>query len=50
VCFIIASVDFATAIKSAWGHTGDEMSESSWAVLNSVVGGGERCGERWVWW
>ena len=42
VCFIMASGDFMSAIESAWGHTGDEMSDESWAVLNAgVVGGGE---------
>jgi hypothetical protein len=40
VCFIAASADFMSAIPSAWGHTGDEMSDESWAVLNSEVGGG----------
>ena len=41
MCFAMASVGFAEAAQSAWGHTGDEMSDSSWAVLNRVVVGGE---------
>ncbi|KAF7345096.1 hypothetical protein MVEN_01673200 [Mycena venus] len=38
VCFILASYNYPAAIKSAWGHTADEMDDEAWGLLNS---GGE---------
>ncbi|KAJ7145804.1 hypothetical protein C8R44DRAFT_755921 [Mycena epipterygia] len=35
VCFILASYNYPAAIKSAWGHTADEMNDEAWALLNS---------------
>ncbi|KAJ7088538.1 hypothetical protein C8R43DRAFT_1115216 [Mycena crocata] len=35
VCFIMASYNYPAAIKSAWGHTADEMDDDAWALLNS---------------
>ncbi|KAJ7512662.1 hypothetical protein B0H11DRAFT_1946765 [Mycena galericulata] len=35
VCFIMASYNYPAAIKSAWGHTADEMDDEAWALLNS---------------
>ncbi|KAJ7079770.1 hypothetical protein B0H15DRAFT_787694 [Mycena belliarum] len=35
MCFILASYNYPAAIKSAWGHTADEMSDEAWAMLNS---------------
>ncbi|KAJ6526598.1 hypothetical protein DFH09DRAFT_1187567 [Mycena vulgaris] len=35
VCFILASYNYPAAIKSAWGHTADEMDDEAWALLNS---------------
>ncbi|KAF8183765.1 hypothetical protein K438DRAFT_1920148 [Mycena galopus ATCC 62051] len=35
VCFILASYNYPAAIKSAWGHTADEMDDDAWGLLNS---------------
>lgn len=45
VCFVLASYDCARAIKSAWGHTGDEMSDESWSILNEEDGNGNGDGD-----
>ena len=34
VCFGVASIEFPGAIKKAWGHTGDEMDERVWDMLD----------------
>ncbi|KAJ6542712.1 hypothetical protein B0H19DRAFT_1222017 [Mycena capillaripes] len=39
VCFILASYNYPAAIKSAWGHTADEMSDEAWTLLNSAGSG-----------
>ncbi|KAJ7682884.1 hypothetical protein B0H17DRAFT_942495 [Mycena rosella] len=35
MCFILASYNYPAAIKSAWGHTAEEMDDEAWALLNS---------------
>ncbi|KIY62137.1 hypothetical protein CYLTODRAFT_427146 [Cylindrobasidium torrendii FP15055 ss-10] len=35
VCFIVAALNFPTAIKSAWGHSEDELSDEIWDLLNT---------------
>lgn len=35
MCFILASFNYPAAIKSAWGHTADEMDDTAWSLLNS---------------
>ncbi|KAK0213500.1 hypothetical protein IW262DRAFT_310731 [Armillaria fumosa] len=37
VCFILASCNFPEAIKSAWGHTEDEMDDKAWSMLNAPL-------------
>ncbi|KAJ6508607.1 hypothetical protein C8R45DRAFT_1089769 [Mycena sanguinolenta] len=39
VCFILASYNYPAAIKSAWGHTADEMHDEAWTLLNSTGDG-----------
>ncbi|KAF9477981.1 hypothetical protein BDN70DRAFT_880504 [Pholiota conissans] len=34
VCFIMASFNYPTAIKSAWGTMADEMDDTTWELLN----------------
>lgn len=34
VCFILASFNHPGAIKSAWGHTADEIDDDAWEILN----------------
>jgi len=40
VCFGVASIEFPGAIKKAWGHTGDEMDETEWDMLDVEMGPG----------
>ncbi|KAJ7778538.1 hypothetical protein B0H16DRAFT_890130 [Mycena metata] len=44
VCFILASYNYPAAIKSAWGHTADEMDDEAWTLLNSVGDGNATSG------
>jgi len=44
VCFILASYNYPAAIKSAWGHTADEMDDEAWGLLNSVGEGNASSG------
>ncbi|KAJ6614668.1 hypothetical protein B0H10DRAFT_2221067 [Mycena sp. CBHHK59/15] len=44
VCFILASFNYPAAIKSAWGHTAEEMDDESWALLNSPGEGNANTG------
>lgn len=39
VCFIMASFNFPSVIKSAWGRMGDEMDDTTWDLLNDPVEG-----------
>ncbi|KAJ6482917.1 hypothetical protein C8R47DRAFT_577324 [Mycena vitilis] len=44
VCFILASYNYPAAIKSAWGHTADEMDDEAWTLLNSAGEGNANSG------
>ncbi len=35
---MVASIEFPGAIKTAWGHTGNEMDETVWDMLNVEMG------------
>lgn len=35
VCFILASFNHPSAIKSTWGKTADEISDYTWEMLNA---------------
>lgn len=34
VCFIVASFEYPSAIKTTWGRTADEMDDFTWDLLN----------------
>ncbi|KAK7029827.1 hypothetical protein R3P38DRAFT_2931568 [Favolaschia claudopus] len=36
ICFVLASYNYPAAIKSAWGHSAEEMDEGAWQDLNSA--------------
>lgn len=44
MCFILASYNYPAAIKSAWGHTADEMTDEAWTQLNSTGEGNAKSG------
>lgn len=35
VCFILASFNYPSVIKAAWGRTEDQMDDTTWALLNA---------------
>jgi hypothetical protein len=41
----MASFNYPTAIKSAWGKMADEMDETTWDLLNIPVDGGAQSDE-----
>lgn len=45
MCFIMASFNYPTAIKSAWGKMADEMDDTTWDLLNIPDDGGAQSNE-----
>ncbi|KAF9532259.1 hypothetical protein CPB83DRAFT_759481 [Crepidotus variabilis] len=37
VCFVLASINFPDAIRSAWGRTAEEMDDECWEQLNGRI-------------